>query len=80
MFIDRLPASLAINMAKFNNPANFDDWKRGSVEHHTKYLWIKSKFHSKGRGNARPTQDQWKKAFTKKGEDAMDTMPGRVKA
>ena len=27
MFIDGLPASLAINVAKFNNPANFDDWK-----------------------------------------------------
>ena len=45
-----------------------------------KYLWIKSKFHSKGQGNVRPTQDQWKKAFTKKGDDAMDTTPGQVKA
>ena len=80
MFIDGLPASLAINMAKFNNPAGFDDWKRGAVEHHTKYLWIKSKFHSKGQGNTHPTQDQWKKAFMKKGDDAMDTMPGQVKA
>ena len=25
-------------------------------------------------------QDQWKKAFSKKGDDAMDTTPGRVKA
>ena len=24
--------------------------------------------------------DQWKKAFTKKGDDAMDTTPGWVKA
>ena len=80
MFIDGLPTSLAINVAKFNNPTDFDDWKRGAIEHHTKYMWIKSKFHSKGRGNMRPTQDQWKKAFTKKGDDAMDTTPGRVKA
>ena len=80
MFIDGLPASLAINVAKFNNPNNFNDWKQGAVEHHTKYMWIKSKFHNKGRGNVRPTQDQWKKAFTKKGDDAMDTTPGRVKA
>ena len=80
MFIDGLPASLAINVAKFNNPNNFNDWKQGAVEHHTKYMWIKSKFHNKGRGNVHPTQDQWKKAFTKKGDDAMDTTPGRVKA
>ena len=80
MFIDGLPTSLAINMAKFNNPTDFDDWKRGAIEHHTKYMWIKSKFHSKGWGNTRPTQDQWKKVFTKKGDDVMDTTPGRVKA
>ena len=80
MFIDGLPASLAINVAKFNNPADYEDWKRGAVEHHTKYLWIKSKFHSKGWGNAHHTQDQWKKAFTKKGDDTMDTTLGRVKA
>ena len=79
MFIDGLPASLAINVAKFNNPANFTDWKQGAIEHHTKYMWIKSKFHNKGQ-KTRPTQDQWKKAFTKKGDDAMDTTPGRVKA
>ena len=79
MFVDRLPASLAINMAKFNDPDTFADWKRGAVQHHTKYLWIKSKFH-KGPNKTRPTQDQWKKAFQKKGEDAMDTTPGRVKA
>ena len=42
-------------------------------------MWIKSKFH-KGQTKARPTQDQWKKAFTKKGDDAMDTTPGWVKA
>ena len=42
-------------------------------------MWIKSQFH-KGRSEARPTQDQWKKAFSKKGDDAMDTTPGRVKA
>ena len=41
-------------------------------------MWIKSKFRNKGQ--ACPTQDQWKKAFTKKGDDAMDTTPGRVKA
>ena len=34
MFIDRLPASLAVNVAKFNNPNNFNDWKQGAVEHH----------------------------------------------
>ena len=79
MFIDGLPASLAINMAKFNNPNTFLDWKRGAIEHHTKYMWIKSKFHNKGQ-RSRPTQDQWKKAFTKKGDDVMDTTPGRVKA
>ena len=67
MFIDGLPASLAINVAKFNNPADFDDWKQWAVEHHTKYLWIKSKFHSKGQGNTRPTQDQWKRHSQKRG-------------
>ena len=78
MFVDGLPNSLAINVAKFNNPRTFNDWKRGAVEHHTTYLWIKSRFHKKS--EARPTQDQWKKAFTKKGDDAMDTTPGWVKA
>ena len=48
MFIDGLPTSLAINVAKFNNPTDFDDWKRGAIEHHTKFMWIKSKFHNKG--------------------------------
>ena len=43
MFIDGLPASLAINVAKFNNLADYEDWKREAVEHHTKYLWIRSK-------------------------------------
>ena len=80
MFIDGLPASLAINVAKFNNPANFTDWKRGVVEHYTKYMWIKSKSHNKGQSKTRPTANQWKMAFTKKGDDAMDTTPGRVKA
>ena len=78
MFVDGLPNSLAINVAKFNNPRTFNEWKRGAVEHHTTYLWIKSRFHKKS--ETRPTQDQWKKAFTKKGDDAMDTTPGRVKA
>ena len=32
MFIDGLPALLAINVAKFNNPADYDDWKRGAVQ------------------------------------------------
>ena len=80
MFIDGLPTSLAINVAKFNNPRSFNDWKRGAVEHHTTYMWIKLKFHNKGWSKACPTQDQWKKAFTRKGDDAMDTTPGRVKA
>ena len=80
MFVDGLPPSLAINVAKFNDPQNFRDWKRGAVEHHTKYMWIKSRFRNKGKTETRPTQDQWKKAFTKKGDDAMDTTPGRVKA
>ena len=78
MFVDGLPNSLAINVAKFNNPRTFNEWKRGAVEHHTTYLWIKSRFHKKS--EARPTSDQWKKAFSKKGDDAMDTTPGRVKA
>ena len=43
-------------------------------------MWIKSRFHNKGRSEGRPSQEQWKKAFTKKGDDAMDTTPGRVKA
>ena len=79
MFVNGLPNSLAINVARFNTPRSFNDWKRGAVEHHTTYMWIKSRFH-KGRSEARPTQDQWRKAFTKKGDDAMDTTPGRVKA
>ena len=80
MFIEGLPASLAINVAKFNDPKTFLDWKRGAIQHHTKYMWIKSKFHNKGANKTRPTQDQWKKAFSKKGDDAMDTTLGRVKA
>ena len=80
MFVDGLPNSLAINVANFNNPHSFNDWKRGAVEHHTTYMWIKSRFHNKGRNEGRPSQEQWKKAFTKKGDDAMDTTPGRVKA
>ena len=76
MFINGLPTSLAINVAKFNNPCSFLDWKNGAVEHHTMYMWIKSKFHNKGRSEACPTQEQWKKAFTKKGDDAMDTTLG----
>ena len=43
-------------------------------------MWIKSRFHNKGRSEGRPSQEQWKKAFTKKGDDAMDTTLGRVKA
>ena len=80
MFVDGLPNSLAINVAKFNNPRSFNDWKRRAVEHHTTYMWIKSRFHNKGRSEGRPTQDQWKKAFTKKGDDAMDMTPRWVKA
>ena len=80
MFIDGLPTSLAINVAKFNNPRSFLDWKNGAVEHHTTYMWIKSKFHNKGRSDVHPTLEQWKKVFTKKGDDAMDMTPGRVKA
>ena len=80
MFVDGLPPSLAINVAKFNAPQSFRDWKRGAVEHHTTYMWIKSRFRNKGKTEARPTQEQWKKAFTKKGDDAMDTTLGRVKA
>ena len=79
MFIEGLPTSLAINIAKFNDPDTFTEWKWGAIQHHTKYMWIKSKFH-KGQNKGRPTQDQWKKAFQKKGDDAMDTTPGRVKA
>ena len=80
MFIDGLPTSLAINVAKFNNPRSFLNWKNGAVKHHTTYMWIKSKFCNKGQTDTRPTQEQWKKAFTKKGDDAMDMTPGRVKA
>ena len=79
MFVDGLSNSLAINVAKFNNPRSFNEWKRGAVEHHTTYLWIKSRFHNK-KSETRPTSDQWKKAFTKKGDDTMDTTPGQVKA
>ena len=79
MFIDGLPTALAINMAKFNDPNTYLDWKQGAIQHHTKYMWIKSKFH-KGSSKARPTSDQWKKAFSKKGDDTMDTTPRRVKA
>ena len=79
MFIEGLPTSLAINVAKFNDPNTFQDWKEGAIQHHTKYMWIKSKF-NKGQNKTRPTQDQWKKVFQKKGDDAMDTTPGRVKA
>ena len=79
MFVDGLPNSLAINVAKFNSPRSFNDWKRGAVEHHTTYMWIKSRFH-KGQSKGRPSQEQWKKAFTKKGDDTMDMTPGRVKA
>ena len=79
MFIDRLPASLAINVAKFNDPNTYLDWKQGAVQHHTKYMWIKSKFH-KGSSKARPTLDQWKNVFSKKRDDAMDTTPRQVKA
>ena len=80
MFVEGLPASLAINVAKFNDPDTFEDWKQEAIQHHTKYMWIKSKFHNKGQNKPRPTTDQWKKAFTKKGDNAMDTTPGRVKA
>ena len=80
MFIEGLPTSLAINIAKFNDPNTYLNWKRGAVQHHTKYMWIKSKFHNKGQNKPHPTQDQWKKAFLKKGDDAMDTTPGQVKA
>ena len=79
MFIKGLPALLAINVAKFNDLNTFLDWKQGAIQHHTKYMWVKSKFH-KGPNKPRPTQDQWKKAFSKKGDDMMDTTPGRVKA
>ena len=80
MFVEGLPASLAINVAKFNDPDTFLDWKRGAIQHHTKYMWIKAKFHNKGQNKARPTPDQWKKAFQKKGNNTMDTTPGGVKA
>lgn len=80
MFVEGLPTSLAINVAKFNDPDTFLDWKRGAIQHHIKYMWIKSKFHNKGQNKAHPTQDQWKKAFQKKGDDAMDTTLGQVKA
>ena len=81
MFIEGLPASLAINVAKFNDPQDYDDWKRGAIQHHTTYMWIKSKFHKGQNTKTCPTQDQWKKAFQKqKGDDAMDTTPGQVKA
>ena len=79
MFVEGLPASLAINVARFNDPDTFQDWKQGAIQHHTKYMWIKSKFH-KGQSKPRPTPDQWKKAFQKKGDDTMDTTPGWVKA
>ena len=79
MFVEGLPASLAINVARFNDPDTFQDWKWGAVQHHTKYMWFKSKFH-KGQNKPWPTPNQWKKAFQKKGDDAMDTTPGWVKA
>ena len=80
MFIEGLPASLAINIAKFNELNTFVDWKRGAIQHHTKYMWIKSKFHNKGQNKTCPTSEQWKKVFMKKGDDAMDMTPGQVKA
>ena len=43
-------------------------------------MWIKSKFHNKGQNKTRPTSEQWKKVFMKKGDDAMDMTPGQVKA
>ena len=80
MFVEGLPASLAINVARFNDPDTYPDWKRGAIQHHTKYMWIKSKFHKGGQSKPHPTPNQWKKAFQKKGDDTMDTTPGRVKA
>ena len=80
MFIEGLPTSLAINITKFNDPNTYLDWKRGAIQHHTKYMWIKSKFHNKGQGKPCPTQDQWRQVLQKKGDDAMDTTPGWVKA
>lgn len=52
MFIEGLPALLAINVAKFNDPNTYLDWKRGAIQHHTKYMWIKSKF-NKGQNKTR---------------------------
>lgn len=54
MFIEGLPNSLAINVAKFNTPQNYRDWKEGAIQHHTTYMWIKSKFHNKGQGGSKP--------------------------
>ena len=80
MFIDGLPPSLAINIAKFDAPQMYDDWKRGAIHHHTTFTWIKSNFCNKGQ-KAQPTPDQWKKAFQKKQDkDAMDTTLGHVRA
>ena len=80
MFIDGLPPLLAINIAKFDTPQSYDDWKRGAICHHTAFTWIKSKFCNKGQ-RTHPTLDQWKKAFQKKQDkDAMDTTLGHVRA
>ena len=71
--------SLAINVAKFNAPQNYQQWKEGAIQHHTTFKWIKSKFHNKGQGI--PTMDQRKKSFSKTtGDDTMDTTMGQVKA
>ena len=79
MFIDGLPPSLAINIAKFNAPQTYNDWKREAICHHTTFTWIKSKFHNKGQKTC-PIQEQWKKAFQKKQDkDAMDSTQGQVR-
>ena len=68
MFIDGLPQQLAINVAKFNAPQNYRQWKEGAIQHHMTFMWIKSNSATRDkRPKAAPPKINGKRHFPKRG-------------
>ena len=86
-YFQGLPKWLQESMIAFEPTChyqNLDDWIKGAICQHSKYLTFQSyfggwkNFSPKG-PNQRPTRQQWQQGFARN-SNAMDTTPGRTRA
>ena len=86
-YFQGLPQGLQESMITFEPTHHYqvlEDWIKGAIHQHSKYLTYQSYFggwknFNLRNPNQRPTKQQWQQGFAKN-SNAMDLMPGRTRA